>query len=277
MKLYLKYKTEKEEIKDVFSTIKTVEKIAASYVRIMKDKVAFSQEYVNNLNEMFSQFVYIEGKFKHPLFETRTGGKNLLVIILGDKGLTGSLYNKLIKKVEKESYSSSVLIGKKGEEKVKEGLIKKPLVSYPFPYQNPGKISEITHDILNRYSKKQISSVKIAYSSFESLAVQTPTIKQFLPLTFPETQTTENSDGFPVYEPGKKKIFDHLITEYLKVDLYQAMMSAELSEFAARTVSMESASQKAQSLIKKKNYQYLRARNKSITQEQMESFIGHKI
>lgn len=277
MKLYLKYKTEKKEIADVFSTIKTVEKIAASYVRIMKNKVIYSQNYVADLNKMFSNFVRIEGKFKHPLFESRPDSKTLLVVVLGDKGLTGGLYNKLLKKIETEKYSESILVGKKSEEKAKEGLIKNPVATYPFPYQEVAKVEQISKDILSRFYKKEVSSVKIAYNFFESLAIQTPLVKTFIPLTFPESIESKSSDAFPIYEPDKMKVFSHLIMEYLKVDFYQAIMSAELSEFAARTVSLESASQKAQGLIKKKNYQYLRARNKSITQEQMESFVGHKI
>lgn len=277
MKLYLKYKTEKKEIRDVYSTIKTVEKIAASHVRKMRENVVFSQNYVMDLNKMFSHFLRVEGTFKHPLFEKRMGDKTLLIVIFGDRGLTGGLYNKLLSMIKKEKYLSTVLIGNKAKQKAEEGLIKNPLLEYSFPYQDEENISKILADVLEKFNKSDLSVVKLAYNYFESLAIQTPTIKTFLPLTPPDEVIKNVSDAFPIYEPGKKEVFNHLINEYLKVDFYQAVISAELSEFAARTVSMESASQKAEELIKKKNYQYLRARNKSITQEQMESFIGHKI
>lgn len=277
MKLYLKYKTERKEIMDVFSTIKTVEKIAASHVRKMREKVVYSQNYVADLNKIFSHFLKVEGAFKNPLFEKRPGNKTMLVVILGDKGLTGGLYNKLLAKIKTEKYHSSILIGKKARQKAKEGLINNPIAEYPFPYQGEDALVKISNDILHKFKTSEISNIKLAYNLFESLAVQTPTIRTFIPMDFPEQTQDASQDAFPIYEPGKKDVFNHLVNQYLKVDFYQALVSAELSEFVARTVSMESASQKAQDLIKKKNYQYLRARNKSITQEQMESFIGHKI
>ena len=68
----------------------------------------------------------------------------------------------------------------------------------------------------------------------------------------------------------------HLLTEYLLVELYQAVIESAISEQLARIYTMRLATENANKLLEKLTQEYNLARSKAVTQELLEIVAGYE-
>ncbi len=298
MKTYLAYKNQTEGIKDVSETVRTVEKIAASSVHFLRQEVSNINTYANEIEKMMARLSLFYQAKNNPLLKINKNGKKMIVILTGDKGLVGSLWYEIINIFLKNSvqYKYIVVIGAKGENYLKEESIKttKSFINF-FDIPQKREIENITKYIFDEFNKGTYSHIDILYPQFISLAQQLPTITPFLPFKFTleEIRNHNNSnattdklkknkngntgEGFPIFEPSKRKIFETLLQEYIGIFFHKIVMETKLSELSARTVAMEHAAAKTKELIKKLELDYTKQRRRTMTQRQLESFASHQI
>lgn len=282
MKSYIAYKNQLEGFKDVSETVKTVEKIAASSVYFLKQEVFSLDAYASKLEKMLTQLSFFYKKKSNPLLQRRSTGKKALIIFTSNKGLVGGLWHGVITTFleNAKKYQSVVVIGTKGENYLKEEsvLITKSFTRFFDTSQKEKEGTEqITDYIFDEFKKATFSQVDILYPQFISLAKQTPNIIRFLPFEFTLEKKKSSSEGLPIFEPSKQKIFDKLLQKYIEIYFHKVVMETKLSELSARTVAMEHASTKTDQFIKKLALDYTKMRHKIMTQRQLESFTNHKI
>jgi len=280
MKSYIAHKNQIQGVKDVSETVKTVEKIAASSVHFLKQEVSELNTYAAEIERVLARLSLFYQKEDHPLLQKRTMGRKTLVVITGDKGLVGGLWhgitNTFLKNVKQ--YQSVIVIGTKGENYLKEENI--PIIklfTHFFDIPKKREIKTITNYIFSEFKKGTFSQVDILYPQFVSLAEQTPTLIPFLPFEFKPAKEKKSSEGLPIFEPSKQKVFGNLLQKYIGAIFYKIIMETKLSELSARTVAMEHATEKTKELIQKLTLDYTKERRRIITQRQLQSFAAHKI
>jgi len=282
MKTYFRYKDQISGLKDVEETVKTVEKIAASFVYSLKRDVSNLNKYMDNAENALKRISFFYTSKYHPLLSKNKNGEQMLLILAGNKGLVGGLWHTLINEFlkNKARYGSVIVVGEKaGSYLQEEGVKIERLFTQSSDTFEKGMSEEISEYVFAKVAGGSVSSVDILYPKFVSLAEQTPTFMSFLPFVFDATDGMSSNDskkdGFPIFEPSKQKIFDILLRKYIPLFLYKAIMETKLSELSARTVSMEHASVKTKELIGKLTLGYLKERRRFITQKQLESFTVH--
>jgi F-type H+-transporting ATPase subunit gamma len=73
-----------------------------------------------------------------------------------------------------------------------------------------------------------------------------------------------------VFEPGPEAVLSYLLGHYLNIFVYIVMLNAKASEQSARMVSMKSATDSANDMIKELTLHYNKLRQGQITQELLE-------
>jgi F-type H+-transporting ATPase subunit gamma len=76
--------------------------------------------------------------------------------------------------------------------------------------------------------------------------------------------------GEIVFEPSPEALLAYLLGHYLNIYLYVMLLNAKASEQSARMVSMKSATDSADDLIKELSLEYNKLRQGNITKELLE-------
>ncbi|HHE45941.1 MAG TPA: hypothetical protein ENL05_01165, partial [Candidatus Moranbacteria bacterium] len=178
MKSYLSYKNQIQGFKDVSETIKTEEKIAASLIHFLEQEVFNLNTYADNLKNTLARLSVFYKKNQSPFLQENYGPKKLIVLT-GNKGLTGGLWHRIIATFleNRRQYKSVITIGTKGESYLREEDA--PITKYFSNLEDiPEKetIENITQYIFNLFRQKNISKIDILYPRFISLSEQTADI-----------------------------------------------------------------------------------------------------
>jgi F-type H+-transporting ATPase subunit gamma len=90
-----------------------------------------------------------------------------------------------------------------------------------------------------------------------------------MPDAVPEEELVSDATEFR-FEPSAEHILSYLFGHYLNVLLYTVLLNAKASEQSARMVSMKSATDNANAMIKDLTLHYNKLRQGAITQELLE-------
>ena len=85
-----------------------------------------------------------------------------------------------------------------------------------------------------------------------------------------ETDKAEAMAKDYVFEPSPEKVLDTLLPLYINFQIYQMILESRASEHSARMVSMKSATDNAESMIKDLTLDYNKMRQAAITSELLE-------
>ena len=96
-----------------------------------------------------------------------------------------------------------------------------------------------------------------------------------MPEADPEEVLTADTTEFR-FEPSPEHILSYLLGHYLNVMLYTVLLNAKASEQSARMVSMKSATDNANSMIKDLTLHYNKLSQGAITQELLEIAGGQQ-
>jgi len=137
MKHYSEFKKELNGIKDVSETLKSIEKISASKVKTIKNKILNLEKYTLEIFNLLNRLSLFYKNNKNFLLTKRKSGKKILLVIMGEKGLVGPLWQKITSKtlLEKNNYDSILVVGKKGYQKLLEVNIN-PELFFSFSEKN---------------------------------------------------------------------------------------------------------------------------------------------
>jgi len=283
------YKMQIEGLSDVEASVRVIEKSAASHIHFLKKKVFALSAYKKQIQTTLGRLSRFYWNNNHPLLKERTARKSALLVITGEKGIVGGLYHELINEVitKSKDYEYIWVIGSKGEEYLGEEGIQAEQIFTSFNFDDLPRSEEINKmagRLFERFQEPVLKKIDVLYANFISLAKQSPTVTKFLPFDFASASAKAEADkhdkptdGLPLFEPSKKLIFDELLKKYINVSFTEIILETKLSEFAARTVTAESAVKETERLIKTFNREFLKAKHLTITQKQVESFSVHQL
>lgn len=200
-------------------------------------------------------------------------------------------------------------IGRKVSEKVsKLGLTSGGDFSELAEKPEAEKCRDIADELTSKYEKHEFDKVELIYHHFKSAGSQVLTRRTFLPIDLStenigmyndrdlssnevtakaqeylrekgrvkQRETTENvplNDDF-IVEPDMASVLSTLIPQLLNLMIYTALLDSNASEHAARMVSMQTATDNANELLRELNLQYNKSRQSAITNELLDIVGG---
>lgn len=276
-----------KSVKSLAQVTRALETVSASKVRKAVQANAASKPYSEKSWKVLLHLARQPGRNSlHPLLSERKEVKKILVIMVtGDRGLAGSynvniLRNTLINFDNLGTPVSYICVGKKGRDLL---LRRKEKVIADFSdISNPAtfmEISPISRMAVSEFLSEIYDKVFLSYTQFTTMTNQTPVIRQILPLEidtsgkgFNATHVTHNSVF--TYEPEQSALLDEIIPRFTAMQIFQAVLSAQASEHAARMIAMSNATENANELVGVLTLQYNKARQQSITGEMLDIVGG---
>lgn len=273
-------------IKNLSQVTRALQTVSTSKVRKSMQAVKATTPYAEKAWKVLLHLArQSDHQSLHPLLATRNEIKNTLVILLtSDRGLAGSYNVNIVRKtlLHFENYNnpvSFVAVGRKGRDMLvrrKKNVIADFSQIPTSPRFND--ISAIGWLAVDEFLDKNYDEVFIAFTKFENMLSQEPTIRKLLPLEV--ELTAENvkdyntvhhaPSGVFSYEPGESEILDEIVPRFTAIQIYQSILSAQASENAARMIAMQNATDNATELISVLQMEYNKARQQSITNEMLD-------
>jgi len=220
--------------------------------------------------------------FTHPLLDVRPVKKRAVILVAADKGLCGALNSNVFRLAGRYDPASTVFItaGRKAAQFV--ARTRRTLVA-DFPYGDAPTFAEsraIAAMARDMFVTGEVDEVRIVATRFVNTLVQQAVTFEFLPvgeikgLSIPGSAVDEaalaaDSAEF-LFEPEQETILGYMLPIYLNVLLHVVLLNAKASEQSARMVSMKSATDNADAMIKDLTLHYNKLRQGHITQELLE-------
>jgi F-type H+-transporting ATPase subunit gamma len=274
----------RRRIRSISSTAqitKAMQMVAASKMRKAQQAALAGRPFVQVLYRIQREATTRMGTFTHPLLEAREIRKRAVILIAADKGLCGALNSNLFRMVAEFDSSSTVFItaGRKAAQfiaRTRRQLLAEFAYGETPKFEEARAISAFARDL---FLKKEVDEVRIVATRFINTLTQNPLCLEFLPvgeikaLKIPGVRTEEELEADStevVFEPNPKFILNYLLSHYLDIFIYQVLLNAKASEQSARMVSMKTATESAEGLIKDLTLEYNRLRQGNITNELLE-------
>ena len=266
----------KRRIKSVESTMqitKAMELVASSKLRKAKEKADKARPYFDALYETMCEIQAENPSFLSPFTRKAGGGKSLLVVIAGDRGLAGGFDSNIFKLAQAridelggKDKTDIIAIGKKAVEYFGKREFNM-LGSYPDFSENIRihQANDIAGEIVDKYVKGIYERVELFYTEYVSSITQQAVTKKMLPVELDGQKKV--SKALPIYEPSAGQVFNHIVPRYVTGMIFGACVESFASEQASRRNAMENASDNASEMISSLSLMYNRARQASITQE----------
>jgi F-type H+-transporting ATPase subunit gamma len=284
--------TRRKAVRNIARITRTMELIATARFKKALDRATEAEAYTRKISELAADLSASAGSISHPLLQKREEVKtSLLLVLCSNRGLCGGYNAGILREAmaRLRQYAAEGVTPK-------VELSGRRAITY-FRYQHIPAEATYTHfedkprfeeaeELANKYLGLFISGkvdrVEVVYQKFINVARQTPVVETLLPLSG-ATVETRHRGGPPAappkpveYEflPGAKDILEELLPVSFKVRLFKCFLDAAVSEQIARRVTMKSATENAEEMIKSITQMYNRARQARITKEIAEVIGG---
>ncbi len=280
-----------KEIRSKISSIKNTQKItsamemvAASKMRKTQERMRASKPYAGKLYDVVKHVARAQAEYKHVFMQTRKQKRIGLIVVTSDRGLCGGLNANLLREAlgkmrrwhDAGQEVKLCLIGRKGKAFFNRvgGQV---LASVEQLGDTPsvGDVIGAVKVMLDAFEAGEIDALHVISNEFVNTMTQQPEMKALLPL--PVAKEEEKTLGHYwdyIYEPEAKSLLDNLLTRYIELQVYQAVVENIACEQAAKMIAMKSATDNAGDLIKTFQLAYNKARQAAITQELAEIVGG---
>jgi len=133
---------------------------------------------------------------------------------------------------------------------------------------------------LQEYEKGEADTVLLVFEKWITTLRQEPTVRVMLPIEIPKREQAGAGGAQPsttseyIYEPGPEEVLDALLPRYVETQVYQAVLENKASEWSARMIAMQNATDAAGELIDALTLFMNKVRQAMITTELMEIVSG---
>lgn len=278
--------------------------VAATKMRRAQNQAISGRPYTTTLHKaVMALLPKLNGDITHPLIKENNSEKASALVITTDKGLCGSLNTNIFKAISNfisDNERSSAprkdaqfyTIGKKGRSFIAK--LGKDLVA---DFENPDLVtfrvaSQIGKLVSGSFIKGDIGSFSVIYPNFVSALRQEPRIMPLLPINLESLREfydmalsdgkrrdeaselrkkdrDDNAQEF-LFEPNLAELLDFIVTHYVQVKIYQALLETKASEHSARMIAMQNATDNAKELVEDLTLSYNQTRQEGITNELLE-------
>jgi len=260
---------------------KAMQMVAASKMRKAQEAAIAGRPFVRMLYRMQREVTTGIGDVSDPLLERREVRKRAVILIAADRGLCGALNANLFR-LALEFDSASTLFVTAGRKAAQFVASTGRTLAAEFVYGDRPRFEEaraIASFARDIFLKRNVDEVRVVTTQFINTITQHASNLEFLPVgeiknleipgAEPEDRLTGDTAEF-VFEPQPQAILSYLLSHYLNIYIYEALLNAKASEQSARMVSMKNATDNANTLIKDLTLEYNKLRQGTITNELLE-------
>ncbi len=280
----------RRRIKSVSSTAqitRAMQMVAASKMRKAQQAAINMRPFTALLYRFQRRVAKQTIDFTHPLLEVRDVRKRAVILVGGDKGLCGALNSNLFRAISGFDPESTLFItaGRRAAQFIaRTGRHLHAEFEYGDSprYVEAKAIAACAQDL---FLKREVDQVQIATTRFINTLTQEPVCLEFLPvgaitgLKLPDALTEEELTATTpefLFEPSAEAFLAYLLSHYLNLYIYQALLGAKASEQSARMVAMKNATDNANALIQDLKLEYNKLRQGKITTELLD-IVGGQI
>lgn len=274
-------------IKNLSQVTRALEMVSASYVRKAIQADQATRPYADKAWQVLVHLAKQPGAENlHPLLAERPQVRNVLVMMVSsDRGLAGA-YNMNILRTTLRHFEplsqpvQYVAVGRKGRDLLMR--LRKPVMAEFTGLRNPATyndVSAIGRLVVGAFQEEEVDQVWIAFTRFRNMVTQEPVIRKLLPLEVAagadgSSETPQRGslphNGVFMYEPDQGELVNEIVPRFTSLQIYQAILSAQASEHAARMVAMRNATDNANELVNSLQLEYNKLRQNIITNDMLD-------
>lgn len=259
-----------------------MELVAASKMRRAQEFAINSRPFKDEARLLIGQLSAVSDVKLDQLFLNRDIKNELIVVVSSDRGLAGAynsnIFKNLVKAIQenqsKKIHTSVLTVGRQSGNFVAKLSGVKHAGAYPMlgDHPSPEVITPIIEDLVDKYKKQEIDSVKVIYTQFVSNIRQDVVRNVLVPYSIDfDKQSTPQKEYSPLevafFEPSVDAIIESAAIRLIEVQLWQSLLEAAASEHSMRMLAMKNASDNAADIIDDLTLEFNTARQAAITQE----------
>jgi F-type H+-transporting ATPase subunit gamma len=270
-------------IKNISQVTRALETVSARKVRQATQLVARTHPFTQKAWKVLLHLAREPERANlHPLLTIRNNIEKILVVMIsGDRGLAGA-YNVNVVRQTLDFFSTSekeikyVSVGRKGRDMLlrRGRKILAEFSNIPTP-PSFAEVSAIGYLVIDAYIRGEADKVYLCYTEFESMTKQRVVVRDLLPVILiyekkpekPSFNITHASNAVFEYEPDRETILDAIVPKFVALQVYEAILSSQASEHAARRMAMNNATNNAKDIISSLQLDYNKLRQKTITED----------
>jgi len=270
-------------VKSTQQITKAMKMIAASRLKRAQDRVIAARPFAQRMLRVLNGLVSRVEQDSHPLLHVpATDGRPLLIVITGDRGLSGSFNSNVIKAagqfIVNEGRDRQIalgLIGRKGREFFRRrGFDVRYEAVGIFQRLSFNEAKEIANVAIDEFTSGNASSVYLVYNEFKSVMTQRIVVERLLPIPRLEGGEDAGPAVDYLYEPEPQTIFRDLLPRHVQVQVYRALLESNAAFFAAQMTAMDAATRNSAEMIDNLTLYMNKVRQAAITREIIEVVSG---
>ena len=288
----------RKAVRNIRKITKTMQMIATAKFQKSLRRAVGTKPYSQKVRELVRELASSVGNVEHPLLRRPGAGDQTnriaLIVITSNRGLAGAYNGNVLRAAatfmkEQEGAGKTIdlyVTGKKGATTFnyqKRKITKRVDVSDSPRF---AEVEPLANEFISEFTDGKVDAVYVAYMNFQSAGSQKPDVMSLLPLAGVDAPAAAGKGAAPaapvatteqaIYEfsPDPQALLDELLPLTVRTNLFQAYLDATTSEHVARMVSMKSATDNADKMVKALTMKYNRARQSQITTELSEIMGG---
>jgi F-type H+-transporting ATPase subunit gamma len=271
-----------------------MEMVSAARLRRAEQRIAELRPYARGIRMMTRRAVEAAEHIPNmPLLQDRENVKRVgIVAVTADRGLAGAFNSQIVRAANRRRQElrgegtevNFYAVGRRGVSSLRfrgfdvegeyTGFTDRPAFA---------NARDVAQDVIANYGDEKLDRVEIIFNHYESPLVQTVETNVLLPIQQIEDVTAdedengaqdEDKNALWLYEPDPEEILRRLVTDYVEISVYRALLESTASEHGARMTAMRNASENASELIEDYTLEMNRQRQAEITAEIMEVVAG---
>jgi F-type H+-transporting ATPase subunit gamma len=240
--------------------------------------------YAGKFMDVLNSLALRVDTMSHPLLAVRDPRRIRVICMTSDRGLCGGFNTNLIKATERfikdkstDGKEISLLsVGRKGRDYFrKKANIIGQWVDNLSKFDMSLAVS-ISNDVITPFIKEEYDELYLIYNQFVNVSVQRPTVIRLFPLPSigqdVEVEAENRLDY--AYEPSEEILLQKLLTMYVHVLVFRALLETSAGENGARMAAMDNATINCEDIIKSLTLKMNKARQAAITAELMDIVGG---
>ncbi|HEV3405652.1 MAG TPA: ATP synthase F1 subunit gamma [Candidatus Dormibacteraeota bacterium] len=271
-----------DSIKNTQKITKAMQVVAATRLRRAQAAVQATRPYADKMVEVLQTVSDRASEYKHPFLIRREGKRAVMILVTTDKGLAGAINVNNIRAATRymsqnfPDQQAYVTLGRKGRDfllRYRRNVIAE--VSNLPDRPSQGQVLPAVAVALDEYTKGNVDAVLLCYAKWVSTLRQEPTIRVLIPVEIPKREgdsTAPRADY--IYEPDPESVLDGLLPRYVETQVFQAVLENKASEYSAKMIAMQNATNAAGDLIDSLTLYANKVRQAGITTELMEIVSG---
>src|SRR6266480_3117253 len=254
-----------DSIKNTQKITKAMQVVAATRLRRAQAAVQATRPYADKMVEVLQTVSERATEYKHPFLIRREGKRAVMILVTTDKGLAGAINVNNIR-------AGTRYMSQHFPDQQRDVIAE---VSSLPDRPSLGQVLPAVTVALEEYTRGNVDAVLLCYAKWISTLRQEPTVRVLIPAEIParEREATGARADY-IYEPDPESVLDGLLPRYVETQVFQAVLENKASEYSAKMIAMQNATDAAGDLIDSLTLFANKVRQAGITTELMEIVSG---